>query len=84
MSRDFTGGYGPEEFSLKLAKPGKYKIEANFFGHRQQIVASATTLQAKLQTRFGTQEAEERIVTLRLQSQGGVVMVGEFEVGGGQ
>lgn len=71
---------GPEEFSLKLAKPGKYRIQANFYGHRQQIVAGATTLQAKLQTRFGTAEVEERIVTLRLQSRGGVVMVGEFEV----
>jgi len=82
MSRDFTGGYGPEEFSVKVAKPGKYRIEANFYGHRQQIVAGATTLQAKLQTRFGTSASEERIVTLRLQSRGGVVMVGEFEVGG--
>jgi tetratricopeptide (TPR) repeat protein len=81
MSRDFTGGYGPEEFSLKQAKPGKYTIQANFYGHRQQIVAGATTLQVKLQTRFGTREVEERIVTLRLQSRGGMVAVGEFEVG---
>jgi tetratricopeptide (TPR) repeat protein len=80
MSRDFTGGYGPEEFSLKQAKPGKYTIQANFYGHRQQIVAGATTLQVKLQTRFGTLAVEERIVTLRLQSRGGMVAVGEFEV----
>jgi tetratricopeptide (TPR) repeat protein len=80
MSRDFTGGYGPEEFSLRQAKPGKYKVEANFYGHRQQIVAGATTLQVKFQTRFGTRQAEERIVTLRLQSRGGMVAVGEFEV----
>ncbi len=84
MSRDFTGGYGPEEFSLKQAKPGKYTIQANFYGHRQQIVAGATTLQVKLQTRFGTREVEERIVTLRLQSRGGMVAVGEFEVGAGR
>jgi hypothetical protein len=57
MSRDFTGGYGPEEFSLTRAKPGKYRIEADFFGHRQQVVASATTLQVKLTTRFGTNQA---------------------------
>jgi tetratricopeptide (TPR) repeat protein len=81
MSRDFTGGYGPEEFSLKVAKPGKYRVEANFYGHRQQIVAGATTLQVKLQTRFGRREAAEQIVTLRLQSRGGMVMVGEFDVG---
>ena len=45
MSQDYTGGYGPETFALKHAKPGKYKVEANFYGHNQQIVAGATTLQ---------------------------------------
>ena len=38
MSLDFTGGYGPEEFSLKRAKPGKYKVEAQYFGDRRQAV----------------------------------------------
>jgi tetratricopeptide (TPR) repeat protein len=28
MSRDFTGGYGPEEFMLREAKPGIYRVEA--------------------------------------------------------
>src|SRR5262249_33101749 len=35
MSLDFTGGYGPEEFSLKRAKPGKYRVEAQYFGDRR-------------------------------------------------
>lgn len=82
MSRDFTGGYGPEEFSLREAKPGKYKIEANFFGSRQQIVAGATTLQLKLGTRFGTSDAKEQMITLRLKGRGETVFVGEFEVKG--
>jgi Ca-activated chloride channel family protein len=80
MSQDFTGGYGPEEFSLKKAKPGKYKVEANFYGHNQQIVAGATTLQMKLATHFGTREAKEQSVTLRLKGRSEVVYVGEFEV----
>ncbi|MBM3344778.1 MAG: DUF2135 domain-containing protein, partial [Betaproteobacteria bacterium] len=80
MSQDYTGGYGPETFSLKHAKPGKYMVEANFFGHNQQIVAGATTLQLKLTTRFGTREAKEQIVTLRLKGRSEVVRVGEFEV----
>ena len=80
MSQDFTGGYGPEEFSLKNAKPGRYKVEAQFYGNRQQIVAGATTLQLKLATRFGTPQEAEKVVTLRLKGQGEVVMVGEFEV----
>ena len=82
MSPDFTGGYGPEEFSLKHAKPGKYRVEAQFFGHRQQVVAGATTLMLKLATRFGTGEAREQAITLRLKGNGSKVFVGEFEVGG--
>ncbi|MEQ1772496.1 MAG: VIT domain-containing protein [Burkholderiales bacterium] len=80
MSQDYTGGYGPETFSLKQAKPGKYKVEANFYGHNQQIVAGATTLQLKLTTRFGTREQQEQVVTLRLKGRSEVVQVGEFEV----
>ncbi|MES2823524.1 MAG: tetratricopeptide repeat protein [Pseudomonadota bacterium] len=80
MSRDFTQGYGPEEFSLRDAKPGKYKVEANFFGNRQQIVAGATTLQMKLTTAFGTKNAKNETITLRLKDQGETVFVGEFEV----
>jgi tetratricopeptide (TPR) repeat protein len=81
MSQDFTGGYGPEEFSLKHAKPGKYRIEAQFYGNRQQIVAGATTLQVKLATGFGTAAQKEQSVTLRLKERQEVVFVGEFDVG---
>ncbi len=81
MSADFTGGYGPEEFSLKVAKPGKYKVEAQFYGQRQQIVTGATTLQVRLTSKFGTAAAKEQLVTLRLKGGRDVVLVGEFEVG---
>lgn len=80
MSDDFTGGYGPEEFSLRHAKPGKYKIETNFFGNRQQVVAGATTLQVYLTTGFGTPKAKQQSVTLRLKDAQETVFVGEFEV----
>lgn len=80
MSADVTGGYGPEEYSLKKAKPGKYLVQANFYGHRQQVIAGATTVQVKLQTGFGTEQGKEEIITLRLKGQREVVTVGEFEV----
>jgi Ca-activated chloride channel family protein len=80
MSLDFIGGYGPEEFSLREAKPGKYKIEANFYGSRQQTVAGATTLQLKLATGFGTASSKEQLISLRLKGRGETVFVGEFEV----
>ena len=44
ITRDATGGYGPEEFALKVAKPGKYRVEADFYGHRQQVLTSSTGL----------------------------------------
>jgi Ca-activated chloride channel family protein len=81
MSQDFTGGYGPEEFSLRHAKPGKYTVEAQFYGHRQQIVAGATTLSLKLATGFGSKAQKEKSVTLRLAGRSEVVFVGEFTVG---
>lgn len=82
MSRDFTGGYGPEEFSLRKAKPGKYQVQANFFGHRQQLVAGATTVQLRLSTGFGTPAAKEEMITVRLTGRGNTVLMGEFEVPG--
>lgn len=80
ISDDFTGGYGPEEFILRDAKPGKYKVEANFYGDRQQLVTGATTLHLWLSTGFGGARPHEQKVTLRLKDRAEVVMVGEFEV----
>ncbi len=71
ISRDATGGYGPEEFSLKVAKPGKYRVEANFFGHRQQVLTSSTGLMLWLSSGFGTAAQQDKRTTLRLKSQGG-------------
>ncbi len=80
ISDDFTGGYGPEEFVLRDAKPGKYKVEANFFGDRQQIVTGATTLSMQFSTGWGTRRQQDQSVTLRLSGQSETVFVGEFEV----
>jgi Ca-activated chloride channel homolog len=82
MSADFTGGYGPEEFSLKYAKPGKYKIEAQYFGDRRQNVAGPTTLQVRVTTGFGTSRQREQMMTLRLKDARETVYVGEITVGG--
>jgi hypothetical protein len=80
MSKDITSGYGPEEFSLKRAKPGKYVLQAQFYGHRQQIVSGATTLQLALTTGFRTAQQKQQGVTLRLKDRKDQVFVGEFVV----
>ncbi|WP_312315689.1 VIT domain-containing protein [Stenotrophomonas sp.] len=80
MSRDFTGGYGPEQFSLRQAKPGRYKVEANYFGSREQLVTGATTLTLRLSTKWGSDRQQDQYVTMRLEDDSETVLVGEFEV----
>ena len=80
ISDDFTGGYGPEEFVLRDAKPGRYRVEAHYFGDRQQIVTGATTLTLTLSTGWGTSRQQDQKTTLRLSGKDESVLVGEFEV----
>ena len=80
LSHDCTGGYGPEEFILRNAKLGKYKVEANFFGDHEQLVTGPTTLQLHLFTGFGTPKQKDQVVTMRLMDSKETVLVGEFEV----
>jgi len=80
MSQDVTGGYGPEEFALRRAKPGHYTVQAQFYGHRQQIVAPATTLMMRLSTGFGTPRQKEELTMVRLDGPSAMVTVGGFDV----
>lgn len=80
MSNDFTDGYGPEEFLVKRALHGKYRVEVNFFGTRQQIIAGATTIQVEIFTNWGRRNQKSKKVTLRLKDKSELVYVGEFEL----
>ena len=82
MSPDYTGGYGPEEFLLKRAQPGKYLVHVNYYGNRQQVIAGATTIQLEMTTDFGKPIAKTEAVTLRLQGSKEVIKVGEFVIPG--
>jgi len=80
MSQDATGGYGPEEFALRIAKPGIYTVQAQFYGHRQQVLSTTTTVMLRLTTGFGTEPQKDERVTVRLTGQKDMVTVGRFEV----
>jgi Ca-activated chloride channel homolog len=83
ISHDATGGYGPEEFSLRVARPGRYRVEANFFGHRQQVLTTGTGLMMWLSSGFGSAAQQDRRATIRVKNERGErVVVGEFEVKG--
>lgn len=82
ITRDATGGYGPEEFALRVAKPGRYRVEAEFYGHRQQVLTSRTGLMLWLSSGFGRADQRDVRTTIGIGSSAGRrVVIGEFEVG---
>ena len=80
ISNDFTRGYGPEEFLLKKAIKGNYKVEVNYYGTSQQRVAGPPTIKAKLITNYGKANQKEESIILRLQGSKSIVYVGELVV----
>jgi hypothetical protein len=80
VSPDNTVGYGPEEYSLKEAKPGVYRVEVNFYGHSQQLISESTTIQLDFFTHYGEKTQKKQSVTMRLKDAKDRIFVGEFEV----
>jgi tetratricopeptide (TPR) repeat protein len=80
MSPDARGGYGPEEFSLKTARPGPYRIEAQFYGNTQQVLSAGTTVMVRITTGFGTPQARDAWSTVRLTQGREVVRLADIEV----
>jgi hypothetical protein len=82
MSQNFTGGYGPEEYSLRNAKPGKYQLQVTFIGHRQQVAgAGPTRVHLWLHTKFGTAQNEVRSLSMLLRP-GETRTIAEIEIPG--
>ena len=81
MSRDFTGGYGPEVFTIRRPLPGTYVVMANYFGDRRQSLTGPVTIQLEFQTRFGTATSERAATTRRLESGSQTIEIGKFKVG---
>jgi tetratricopeptide (TPR) repeat protein len=83
LSMNFVGGYGPEEYALRNAKPGKYRIEARHSGHRQQVSRPIDpTVLVRVQTAFGTPQQQEKLYSVRLSRVGEMRFAGELEIPG--
>lgn len=78
ISDDFTGGYGPEEFLIKDAIKGKYKIQANYFGSREQTLIGPTTVYLDIYTYYSTGEEKKETITLRLSNNKETIDIGEI------
>jgi len=79
LSNDFTGGYGPEQFLLKKALKGKYKIEVDFYNDSSLTLAGPAAVLAEIYTYYSTGRQERKLTTIYLnRDQERSVLVGEF------
>mgnify|MGYP003945167715 CR=1 FL=1 len=79
ISNDFTSGYGPEQFMIKKAIKGKYKIEVNYYGDRQINISGPTTVTAEIYTRYATGKQQRKVIVLPMEAKSsGGNLVGEF------
>jgi uncharacterized protein YfaP (DUF2135 family) len=79
VSSDFTGGYGPEEYMVRKAMHGMYKIEANYFGSRAAKLLGPVTVQVDVFTHFGRPNQQRKTLTFRLKEAKETVTIGEIE-----
>lgn len=76
LSEDITRGYGPEEFCIKEAKEGDYKIQVHYYGSTVQKKLQPVVVTAVVYTHFGTQKQEKQVLTLQLANKKDVYDVG--------
>lgn len=79
ISNDITGGYGPEEFMIKDAIKGKYKIKVNYYGNSQQKTTIPVTIRAEVYTHYGKKAQKGNDIVVRLGNQSKVVEIGEIK-----
>ncbi|MBN2824385.1 MAG: DUF2135 domain-containing protein [Campylobacterales bacterium] len=79
ISNDITGGYGPEEFMIKDAVKGKYKIEVNYYGSSEQHPTIPVTIRAEVYTHYGKKAQKESDIVVRVGNQSKVVEIGEIK-----
>lgn len=66
VSRDFTQGYGPEEYLLKKSMKGKYAIDVDYFSESAPSILGPVTLQVEIFTNYGRSNEEKKTLTVRL------------------
>lgn len=81
VSRDFTEGYGPEEYVLRRAMPGVYKIRCKYYGSSQQTLVGPATVSAVVISNFGRADERRQKLTLRLDKVKEMVDIGEVTIG---
>ena len=83
ISNDITTGYGPEQFMLKKAIPGKYEVFVNYFGDTQVKAEGPSTIMVEIFTNYSGAKEVRQVVSLQLDKaskvKDGLVKIAEFK-----
>jgi len=83
ISADVTNGYGPEQFLLKKAVKGKYRVYVNYYGDRKVTDAGPATVMAEIYTKYADATERRQVVCVQMSNvsrrEDGIVQIAEFE-----
>lgn len=79
LSEDFTQGYGPEEYEIKQAKEGKYKIQVNYYGDRYQKQQIPSFIKLTIYKNFGRPGQSMTVKNIIMDNQTGMIEIGEIK-----
>jgi hypothetical protein len=93
MSVNNRSGYGPEQFILRNAPKGRYKVYAVYRGSREFAAPGPIAVMAEIYTKYGSRDEQRSVVNAQLTREGGPrprgrqgisessrVLIGEFEI----
>ena len=81
VSKDITDGYGPEEYLLRKAPAGNYKIRAHYFASHQQEVFGPATATATIFTDWGRPNQRFQTLSIRLDKAREMIELGTVRIG---
>jgi len=84
ISQDITQGYGPEQFMLKKAIPGKYEVFVNYFGDSQVKAEGPSTIMIEIYTSYSDKKEQCQVVCVQLSKEKksnneGLLKIAEFK-----
>ena len=78
ISNDMTRGYGPEEFMIKKAIRGNYKIKVKYFASSAQKIMGETVIRAEIYTDYVSGNENQKEIVFRVKEAKDVIDIGEI------
>lgn len=80
ISNDMTEGFGPENFILKKAVNGEYKITIDYYSDSKQKISGPTFLKVTIFKNYGRKTETENTVIYRLDKEEAELEVGKIKI----